>query len=141
MKAFKLWLLAMILISVVNIANRVLYKRTIKHLSKSERRKKMAGYDRREAMALDAFAGRNYATLWNTYLKKENGYKFGVLDEMVSSALGKNEADKTLSGKGAGRLSKWFYGDKLVRILNRLDTNHCRNAIDVTKGNWDFPQK
>ena len=141
MKAFKLWLLALFLITVVNVVNRVLYKRSIKHLSKSERRKKMAGYDRREAMALDGFAGRNYATLWNAYLKKEVGYKFGVLDEMISSALGKNEADQTLSDKGIGKLSRFFFGKRLVNILNKLDADHCSNAIDLTKGEWVDPRK
>lgn len=136
MKAFKLWIIAIFLLTVVNIVNRVLYKRKIKHLTKSERRKKMAEYDRREAMALDAFAGENYRTFWNDYLRKENGYNFGVRGEMISSALGKNEVDKTLSEKGTGRLSKWFYGIQLVKILDKLDKNHCINSIDLTKGEW-----
>lgn len=136
MKAFKLWVLAIFLLTVVNIVNRILYKRSIKHLSKAERKEKMEGYDRREAMALDGFANRDYATFWNKYLIKPDGYKFGVLDEMVSSALGKNEADKTLSEKGSGKLSKWFYGTKLASILNKLDKNHCGNSIDLSKGDW-----
>lgn len=136
MKAFKLWLLAIFLVTVVNITNRIIYKRKIKHLPKAERRKKMAEFDRREAMALDGFAGRNYMTFWNTYLKKPEGYKFGVLDEMISSALGKNEHDKTLSEKGKGKLSSWFYGIKLVKILDKLDKSHCINSIDLTKGDW-----
>lgn len=55
---------------------------------------------------------------------------------MISSALGKNEYDKTLSEKGKGKLSSWFYGIKLVKILNKLDPDHCKNAIDLTKGDW-----
>lgn len=141
MKAFKLWLLAIFLITVVNIVNRKKYKQTIKHLRKKERVKLMAEYDRQEAMALDGFAGRNYRTFWNSYLKTEQGYKFGVLDEMVSSALGKNEVDETLSDKGTGKLSRFFYGKKLVKILNKLDHDHCRKAIDLTKGEWNFSQK
>ena len=96
----------------------------------------MAEYDRREAMALDSFAGENYRTFWNGYLRKENGYNFGVRGEMISSALGKNEHDKTLSEKGKGKLSIWFYGVMLVNILNKLDKDHCKNAIDLTKGEW-----
>ena len=140
MKAFKLWLIAIFLLTVVNIVNRILYKRKIKHLPKAERRKKMAEYDRREAMALDACSNRAHRTFWNTYLKKPEGYKFGVLDEMISSALGKNEHDKTLSEKGNGKLSSWFYGERLVKILNKLDKDHCKNAIDLTKGDW-IPKK
>ena len=74
-------------------------------------------------------------------MKKENGYKFGVLDEMVSSALGKNEHDKTLSEKGSGKLSRFFYGVILVKVLNKLDPDHCRKAIDLTKGEWGFPEE
>lgn len=141
MKAFKLWLIAIFLVTVVNITNRIIYKRKIKHLPKAEKRKKMAEYDRREAMALDAFAGENYRTFWNLYLKKEEGYNFGVHGEMISSALGKNEHDKTLSEKGKGKLSSWFYGERLVKILDRLDKDHCKNAIDVTKGDWQMKIK
>lgn len=141
MKAFKLWMLAIFLVTVVNLTNRQIYKRKIKHLSKAERRKKMAEYDRQEAMAIDGFAGRNYRTFWNTYLIKSEGYKFGVLDEMVSSVLGKNEVDGTLSEKGKGRLSRWFYGIMLVKILDRLDAGHCKNSIDLTKGEWSFPEE
>lgn len=136
MRAFKLWLIAIFLLTVVNIVNRILYKRKIKHLPKEERRVKMYEYDKQEAMALDAFAGKNYRTFWNGYLRTENGYKFGVDGEMISSALGKNEVDKTLSEKGKGKLSKWFYGIKLVQILHRLDENHCIKSIDLTKGEW-----
>ena len=96
----------------------------------------MAEYDRREAMALDAFAGENYRTFWNLYLKKEDGYNFGVHGEMISSALGKNQHDKTLSEKGKGKLSSWFYGVMLVKILDKFDKDHCKNAIDLTKGDW-----
>lgn len=140
MRAFKLWLIAIFLLTVVNIVNRILYKRKIKLLTKSERRKKMAEYDRQEAMALDAFAGENYRTFWNLYLKKEEGYNFGVRGEMISSALGKNEYDKTLSEKGKGKLSRWFYGARLVKILDKLDKDHCKNAIDLSKGEWS-PKK
>lgn len=136
MRAFKLWLLAIFLLTVVNIVNRVLYKRKIKHLTKAERKKKMREYDGQEAMALDGFANRNYRTFWNTYLKKPEGYSFGVDGEMISSALGKNEVDETLSEKGKGKLSSWFYGVRLVKILDRLDKNHCINSIDLTKGEW-----
>jgi len=141
MKAFKLWLLAIFLVTVVNLTNRHIFKRKIAHLPKSERRKELAEYDRQEAMALDGFAVRNYRTFWNAYLIKPEGYKFGVLDEMVSSALGKNEADRTLSEKGSGRLSRWFYGVMLVKILNKLDKEHCKNAIDLTKGEWSLKNK
>ena len=39
--------------------------------------------------------------------------------QTISSALGKNERDKTLSKKGK----------LLVKILDFLDKNHCQNSI------------
>lgn len=138
MKAFKLWILAMFLISVVNIVNRIKFKQQIKHLSKKDRRIKLAEYDRQEAIALDKFAGRNYRTLWNDYLIIKGGYEIGELDETISSALGKNQYDNTLSKKGKGKLSKRFYGEGLVKILDKLDPEHCVKSIDITKGKWQY---
>ena len=40
--------------------------------------------------------------------------------ETISSALGKNQRDKTLSKKGK----------LLVKILDFLDENHCENSIN-----------
>lgn len=141
MKAVKLSLIAIFLFTIVNITNRILYYRKIRHSPKSVRKKKMEEYDRQEAMALDAFAGTNYRAFWNNYLITEKGYKFGVPGEMISSALGRNQIDKTLSQKGSGKLSKRFYGVRLVSILDRLDKDHCVNAIDLTKGEWIHPPK
>ena len=141
MRAFRLWLLGMFLVTVVNIVNRARYKNSIKDLSKAERKMKMYNYDLQEAKALNSFGNRNYRTLWNDIFKKPEGYKFGVDGEMMSSALGKNEVDKTLTKKGEKGLVKYVFGERMVRILNKLDPNHCFNAIDLTKGDWSFPKK
>ena len=138
MKAFKLWVLAMFLVSVVNIVNRLKFKQKINNLSRKDRRLKLAEYDRQEAIALDKFAGRNYRTMWNDYLIAPGGYQIGELDETISSALGKNQHDNTLTKKGLGRLSKRFYGEKLVQILDDLDPDHCKNSIDTEKGEWKY---
>ena len=138
MKAFKLWVLAMFLLSVVNIVNRLKFKQKINNLSRKDRRLKLAEYDRQEAIALDKFAGRNYRTMWNDYLIAPGGYQIGELDETISSALGKNQHDNTLTKKGLGRLSKRFYGEKLVQILDDLDPDHCKNSIDTEKGEWKY---
>ena len=47
------------------------------------------------------------------------GYQFGVIGETISSALGKNQRDKTLTTTGK----------ILVFILDFLDENHCENSI------------
>ena len=44
---------------------------------------------------------------------------FGREKETISSALGKNEIDKTLSKKGK----------LLVKILDFFDENHCEKSI------------
>ena len=128
----------MFLLSVVNIVNRLKFKQKINNLSRKDRRLKLAEYDRQEAIALDKFAGRNYRTMWNDYLIAPGGYQIGELDETISSALGKNQHDNTLTKKGLGRLSKRFYGEKLVQILDDLDPDHCKNSIDTEKGEWKY---
>ena len=73
------------------------------------------------AKSLDIWANIEFRTLWNTVLIKSNGYKFGVKYETISSALGKNERDKTLTNTGKA----------LVFILDLIDKNHCKNAINL----------
>ena len=77
------------------------------------------GYFRGTALSLDIWANREFRTLWNTQLRIDGGYEFGRENETISSALGKNERDKTLSKKGK----------LLVKILDFLDENHCKNSI------------
>ena len=69
--------------------------------------------------SIDVWANYEFRTLWNTVLIKSRGYKFGVKTETISSALGKNERDNTLTNTGK----------VLVFILDLLDKNHCKNAI------------
>ena len=62
--------------------------------------KSKKGYFLSSALNLDKYANREFRTLWNKYLKTENGYHFGRIDETISSALGKNEKDFTLTKTG-----------------------------------------
>jgi len=71
------------------------------------------------AIDIDRFANRNFRTLWNETLRKEGGYKFGDERETVSSALGKNKRDNTLTKTGK----------ILCSILDFLDENHCLKSI------------
>jgi hypothetical protein len=70
------------------------------------------------AVDIDKFANRNFRTLWNETLQK-NGYQFGDERETVSSALGKNKRDGTLTKTGI----------VICNILDRLDENHCMKSI------------
>lgn len=129
MKNLKLYLAAVVVLIYINFYNRKLVRKKHQNLN---------GYDRQQAIALDVFAGRNYRTLWNTTLILDNGYKFGTDGETMSSVLGKNLIDDTLTTKPSEDMPQWFYGTNLVKILDKVfkEKNHCINAIDTTKGNW-----
>ena len=77
------------------------------------------GYFRSTALSIDIWANREFRTLWNVKLRIENGYEFGREGETISSALGKNQRDNTLSKTGK----------LLVKILDFFDENHCKNSI------------
>ena len=77
------------------------------------------GYFRSTALSIDIWANFEFRTLWNDKLRIDGGYEFGRQDETISSALGKNERDKTLSKTGK----------ILVKILDFFDENHCQNSI------------
>lgn len=72
------------------------------------------------AKSIDIWANREFRTLWNTYLINDSGYKFGALNETISSVLGKNARDKTLTKTGV----------YLAKFLDFLDKNHCESSIN-----------
>ena len=51
----------------------------------------------RTAMSIDRFANVNAAELFNDIFIKKGGYKFGHPDETISSVIGKNQQNKTLT--------------------------------------------
>ena len=77
------------------------------------------GYFRNTALSIDIWANFEFRTLWNTKLRIDGGYGFGKTGETISSALGKNQRDKTLTK----------CGKILVAILDFLDKNHCEKSI------------
>lgn len=81
--------------------------------------RRLNGYFRRMAIAVDRFGNYQYSSLLNAVLITEEGYKFGNFLETISSVLGKNERDGTLTKCGKG----------LVKILNWLDKDHCKKSI------------
>lgn len=72
------------------------------------------------AVDIDRFGNHNFRTLWNATLRKSGGYKFGNINETISSALGKNQRDKTLSKPGK----------MLAGLLDWIDKKHCKKSID-----------
>ncbi len=82
--------------------------------------RRLSGYWRSFAVAVDRFGNYQYRSLFNRFLILEGAYQFGDFRETISSALGKNERDGTLTK--TGRL--------LVKILNKIDPDHCRKSIN-----------
>ena len=78
------------------------------------------GYFRSSAITLDRLGNREFRTLFNLTLKKDNGYEFGNFEETISSVLGKNKRNKTLTKTGKF----------LVWILDTLDKDHCLKSIN-----------
>ena len=72
------------------------------------------------AVDLDKFGNRNFRTFFNATMRIRNGYMFGNVNETISSALGKNQRDKTLS---------WF-GKVICFTLDNLDKDHCKKSIN-----------
>lgn len=63
--------------------------------------------------------------LMNDILIKKGGYQFGNPDETISSVIGKNYRDDTLT----------VLGKSIRFILDSLDYNHCLNSIDNEETN------
>jgi hypothetical protein len=82
--------------------------------------KNKKGYFKSSAISLDRFGNREFRTLFNKVLILHNGYQFGDIGETISSVLGKNERDRTLTKAG----------EILVWILDKLDKNHAFKSID-----------
>lgn len=58
--------------------------------------------------------------LFNLTLITKKGYLFGNRKETISSVLGKNQLEGTLS----------WCGKAIAFILNKIDKNHCFKSID-----------
>ena len=67
--------------------------------------------------------------LFNDILIKSNGYKFGSVDETISSCVGKNKQRGTL--RICGKILYW--------ILNSAEPNHSENAIEKDENDSNVP--
>lgn len=77
------------------------------------------GYFLSSAVSIDKFGNREFRSLWNATLRKSNGYEFGKENETISSALGKNKRDGTMS----------ITGKVLDFILDIFEKNHSIKSI------------
>lgn len=82
--------------------------------------KRLNRYFRNEALAIDRFGNSQYKSLFNAWFIKEKGYKHGNINETISSVLGKNQRDETLTK----------FGMLITKILDRMDENHCKKSIN-----------
>ena len=105
-----LFLIAWILIPPLTVWNLIIVNRKYGNTK---------GYFRSTALSIDIWANHEFRTLWNDKLRIDSGYEFGKENETISSALGKNQRDKTLTN----------CGKILVAILDFLDKNHCKKSI------------
>lgn len=83
-------------------------------------KKMLAVWFFRTAREIDIFANVVGAEFWNAVFITDGGYKFGNPKETISSVLGKNQRDKTLT----------LLGDALRWVLDRIDEDHCLNSIN-----------
>lgn len=67
-------------------------------------------------------------TILNKFLINTNGYKCGDKDETLSGVLGINQVLGYIKNP---------LGSKLVNILDRIETNHCRISIDENDIRWE----
>lgn len=77
-------------------------------------------YFYRIAYCIDQLGNIIMSELFNRTLKKPDGYRFGWPDETLSSVLGKNYRDNTLT----------FMGEKVRTVLDRIDNNHVTKSIE-----------
>ena len=72
------------------------------------------------AISVDQLGNVIMQHLLNLLWVKKVGYKFGNRDETISSVLGKNKQNNTLT----------VFGKSIDKILDTIDANHSLNSID-----------
>ncbi len=82
--------------------------------------KGLGGYLLEMAISIDQLGNVIMQHILNLLWIKKEGYKFGNRDETISSVLGKNQVQNTLSG----------FGKLIVKILDTIDPNHALDSID-----------
>ena len=81
---------------------------------------KIGSYFLEIAIAIDQLGNVIMQHLLNTLWVKKEGYAFGNRDETISSAIGKNKQQGTLTS----------FGMFIDKTLDFIDPNHSLNSID-----------
>jgi cytosine/uracil/thiamine/allantoin permease len=87
--------------------------------------KTLNNYWFQKAISIDVYGNENFNITFNALLRLKYGYSFGKKGETISSALGKNQRNRSLS----------FLGWLIVGILWVIDVKfwfkggHCINSI------------
>lgn len=79
----------------------------------------LGGIFRSVAIGIDQIGNSVCRDLFNRCLITSAGYKFGKVQETISSVLGKNQETWTLT-------CLWAI---IVKLLDTLDKNHCKDSI------------
>jgi hypothetical protein len=87
--------------------------------------KEWSGYNEDLAIAKDQYGNAIGKYLFNWLLIKKDGYKFGNIDETISSVVGKNKVKVTLT----------IFGKILDSVLSMLEKDHSIKSIDPTENN------
>jgi hypothetical protein len=82
-------------------------------------------YNEDLAIAKDQYGNAMGKYLFNWLLIKKDGYRFGNVDETISSVVGKNKIKRTLT----------IFGKTLDVILDMLEKDHSIKSIDPTEDN------
>ena len=82
-------------------------------------------YNEDLAIAKDQYGNAIGKYFFNWLLIKKDGYKFGNVDETISSCVGKNKVKGTLT----------IFGKGLDFILDMLETDHSIKSIDDKETN------
>ena len=84
------------------------------------------GIFRSVAIGIDQIGNSVCRDLFNRCLIKKSWYKFGKVQETISSVLGKNQESWTLT----------LVGRAVVGVLDWIDKDHCRESI-ITFTSYD----
>lgn len=72
-------------------------------------------------IGIDKLGNSISSDLFNFFLIKKDGHKFGNVDETISSVVGKNKESNTLL----------LPGYLLYKFLDTIQKNHCEASIEV----------
>lgn len=117
---FLFWLAAFLFVILAPIGFCYALVKSLVKLKFTEGLQYMGLIMRRTTVALDELGNVVLGEIMNDLAKTSEGHAFGDSEETISSALGKNERDMTLTR----------FGRVLVSILSIFEYNHAIKSIE-----------